>query len=52
MSDSTHIQNRQQELTHHVVEYDVMHMDTEYETNLEKAMQQATPMDEKIKPNI
>jgi hypothetical protein len=29
-----------------------MHMNTEYETNLEKAMQQATPMGEKIKTNL
>jgi hypothetical protein len=34
--DSTHLQDRQQELTHHVVEYDAMHMDTKYETNLKK----------------
>jgi hypothetical protein len=35
-----------------VVEYDAMYMDTEYETNLEKAMQQTAPMDEKIATHL
>jgi hypothetical protein len=45
---STHLQDRQHELTHRVAEYDAMNMDTKYETNFEKTMQQTVPLDEKI----
>jgi hypothetical protein len=48
---STHLQDRQHELTHHVAEYDAMHMDTKYETNFEKAMQQTAPMNESVDTN-
>jgi hypothetical protein len=51
-ADITHLQDRQHELTHHVAKYDAMHMDTKYETNFEKAMQQTAPMDEKIETHL
>jgi hypothetical protein len=51
-ANSTHLQDRQHELTHHVVEYDAMHMDTKYETNFDKAMQQTALIDEKYETHL